>query len=52
MNTRLLLIVVAVVAVLLWLIPMDPVLRRILIGVCVVAFIVWVVNLLMSKGKD
>lgn len=52
MNTRLLLIVVAVVAVIVWLIPMDPVLHRILIGVCVVAFVVWLINLLMAKGKE
>lgn len=53
MNTRLMLIVVAVVAVLLWLIPMDPILHRILIGVCVVAFVVWIINLAMSsKGGE
>lgn len=45
MTTGLLLAVIIIAAVLLWLIPMDPTLRKILIAMVMVAFVFWLLNL-------
>jgi hypothetical protein len=46
MSIFTLIVVLVVVAVLLWLVPMDAVLRRLLIAVAVIAFAVWLLFLL------
>jgi uncharacterized membrane protein len=46
MTTGLLLAIIVIAAVVLWLIPMDATLRKVLLAVVVVAFFLWLIWLL------
>jgi hypothetical protein len=47
-TTILLIIVLAVIALVLWLVPVDPAIRKLLIAVAVIAVVAWGIYLIFG----